>query len=461
MKLSQEGPALAVGDINGDGNDDFFMGGGAGQSGIIYQHRGNGKIIPIPSPAFDADASFEDTAAAFFDADGDADLDLMVATGGNQIGKEPTYRPRLYLNNGKGQFTRSTEELPSANKNMSTVTPADYDGDGDIDVFIGSRSVVGVYGVSPEQLLLENQGDGTFKNVTERTANDLKHAGMVTDAVWTDLDGNGHPDLITVADWGTPTLFMNNGRRLGRLRSSLDTLDGWWNAISAADLDGDGDMDLVLGNQGTNLHYKPLPGKPVKMWVNDFDNNGTLEQIVTLTDNGGDYPIHQKKELTAQIVSLKKANLRASDYARRTLSELFTPELVDRSIVKQAKYSESVIAINDGNGVFRIQPLPARVQLSCICDIRCLDVNADGNLDLVMAGNNFEFKPQFSRLDAGYGNVLLGDGQLGFEWQPYTESGFTVREEVKYIRELKDASGRQYILIAANESQPRLFAIHD
>ena len=197
------------------------------------------------------------------------------------------------------------------------------------------------------------------------------------------------------------------------------------------------------------------------MWVNDFDNNGTLEQIVTQTSNAEDYPIHQKKELTAQIVSLKKANLRASDYAKRTLKELFTPDLVNRSIVKQAKYSESVIAINDGNGVFRIQPLPARVQLSCICDIRCLDVNADGNLDLVMAGNNFEFKPQFSRLDAGYGNVLLGDGNLGFEWQPYTQSGFTVREEVKYIRELKDANGKTYVLVAANESQPRLFALHD
>lgn len=461
IKLSQEGPALAVGDINGDGNDDFFLGGGAGQAGIIYLHRGKGKINPISATAFEADASLEDTAAAFFDADGDSDLDLMVATGGNQVGKEPTYRPRLYLNDGKGRFTRSQEDLPSANKNMSTVTPVDYDGDGDIDVFIGSRSVVGVYGVTPNQLLLENQGNGTFKNVTERTANDLKNAGMVTDAIWTDLDGNGHPDLITVADWGTPAIFMNNGRRLGRLRSSLDTLDGWWNAISAADLDGDGDMDLVLGNQGTNLHYKPLPGRPVKMWVNDFDNNGTLEQIVTQTSNAEDYPIHQKKELTAQIVSLKKANLRASDYAKRTLKELFTPDLVNRSIVKQAKYSESVIAINDGNGVFRIQPLPARAQLSCICDIRCLDVNADGNLDLVMAGNNFEFKPQFSRLDAGYGNVLLGDGNLGFEWQPYTQSGFTVREEVKYIRELKDASGKTYVLVAANESQPRLFALHD
>ncbi|MFM1878587.1 MAG: hypothetical protein RLZZ241_1453 [Bacteroidota bacterium] len=461
MKLSQEGPALAVGDVNGDGNDDFYLGGASGQAGAIYLHLGGGKTTLITSEIFKADAPLEDTAAAFFDADGDADLDLMVGSGGNQVGQEANYRPRLYLNDGKGHFTSSGLSLPSANKNMSTVNPIDYDGDGDLDVFIGSRSVVGVYGVTPDQLLLENTGNATFRNVTERVANDLKDAGMVTDALWTDIDKNGHPDLITVADWGAPSIFLNNGRRLGRLRSSLDSLDGWWNAIAAADLDGDGDIDLIMGNQGSNLHYKPESGKPMKMWVNDFDNNGTLEQIVTLSDGGRDFPIHQKKELTSQIVSLKKANLRASDYAKRSIDELFSKELVDRSIIKRAQYSESVLAINDGNGNFRIQKLPTRVQLSCICDIQCADLNNDGNLDLIMAGNNYEFKPQYSRLDAGYGNVLLGDGNLGFEWQPYTSSGFSPREEVKFIRQLKDAKGKTYILVAANESTPRLFEIHE
>lgn len=461
MKLSQEGPALAVGDVNGDGHEDFFLGGASGQAGILYLHKGSGKIAEQANSVFEADAGLEDTAAAFFDADGDEDLDLLVASGGNQVGKEANYRPRLYLNNGKGQFKRSDTDLPSANKNMSTVNPVDFDGDGDWDVFIGSRSVVGVYGISPEQLLLENLGDGTFRNVTDRVANDLKDAGMVTDAIWADLDRDGKPDLITVADWGTPSIYLNNGRRLGKLRSNLDTLNGWWNSIEAADLDGDGDLDLVLGNQGTNLHYRPQPGKPMKLWVNDFDNNGTLEQIVTLSENGGDYPIHQKKEITAQVVSLKKANIRASDYAQRTLQELFDPELVERSIVKQARYSESILAINDGNGNFKIQTLPARVQLSCICDIKCMDFNNDGNLDLLMAGNNYEFKPQFSRLDAGYGNLLLGDGNLGFEWVPYNQSGFSVRDEVKYIREIKDKNGNTYVLVAANESEPRLFALND
>ena len=218
-------------------------------------------------------------------------------------------------------------------------------------------------------------------------------------------------------------------------------------------------MDLILGNQGTNLHYKPSPGKPMKMWINDYDDNGTLEQVVTLTDSLGDYPLHQKKELTAQIVSLKKENLKASVYARRTIQQLFPEEVIGQSLVKEASTAQSVIAVNEGNGKFRIVPLPPRVQLSCICDIRCTDLNADGHLDLVLGGNNFEFKPQYSRLDAGLGNVLLGDGALNFEWQSFDRSGFAIREEIKYLRELKDKTGRRFLLAAGNSGSPKLFEI--
>lgn len=460
-KLSQEGPALAVADVDGDGNDDFYLGGASGESGVLYLHKGKGNLTALTPQDFLRDAEFEDTAAAFFDADGDGDPDLMVATGGNQTDRYRSYRPRLYLNQGGGKFLKAAQELPTLLKNMSTVTPYDFDGDGDMDVFIGSRSVAGIYGVNPDHLLLQNDGTGQFTNVADRLANELKDAGMVTDARWADMDGDGLADLVTVSDWDSPKVFRNNGRRLTRISTSLDSLHGWWNALEAADLDGDGDLDLVLGNQGTNLHYKPTPGKPMKMWVNDFDGNGTLEQVVTLTNEAGDYPLHQKKELTAQVVSLKKENLRASVYANRTIHELFSPELVQRSIVKRAVTAESAIAINEGNGTFRIQALPPQVQFSCVCDITCRDLNGDGNLDLIMAGNNFEFKPQFSRLDASYGNLLLGDGQLGFTWQPYDKSGFAIREEVKYLRELKDREGNSYILAAANESKPRLFAIHE
>ncbi len=452
---------MAVADINGDGNEDFFIGGAHNQPGAIYLHNGNGKISQKPSRVFEEDQMFEDVAAAFFDADGDNDLDLMVGSGGNNVGEQRNYIPRLYLNDGKGNFTRSESQIPSTFKNISTISPFDFDSDGDIDVFVGSRSVVGVYGISPDHLFLENMGNGTFTNVTERLGYDLKDAGMVTDSKWVDIDGDSKKDLIVTAEWDTPKIYKNTGRRLTKMSSSLDSLYGWWNTVESADLDNDGDMDLILGNQGLNLHYKPSKEHPMKLWINDYDNNGTIEQIATLGEGGGDYPIHQKRELTQQLPGLKKQNLKASDYASRTIHELFPEQVVKNSIVKKVESSASVIAINEGGGKFTIKKLPPRVQLSCVCDITCTDVNKDGNLDLIMAGNNYEYKPQFSRLDAGYGNLLLGDGNLGFEWQEYDVSGFNVRDEVKYMEQFKDKNGKKFVIVAINNNKPKIFAIDE
>ncbi len=460
-KLSQEGPSLAVADVNGDGHEEFYIGGAKGQSGAIYLHRGNGKVTQKSSAIFEEGKEHEDVAAAFFDADGDGDVDLIVGSGGNNVDELRNYSARLYLNDGSGNFSKSEKELPSTFKNISTIAPYDFDNDGDIDIFIGSRSVVGVYGISPDHLLLENMGDGTFTNVTERSGYDLKDAGMVTDSKWEDMDGDGKKDLIITADWDTPKIYKNTGRRLAKMSTSLDSLYGWWNTVETADLDGDGDLDLILGNQGLNLHYKPTDYAPMKMYINDYDNNGTLEQIVTMQENGGDYPIHQKRELTDQLPSLKKQNLKASDYAQRTIQQLFPEEVMEKSIVKKAETSASVIAINEGGGKFTIKNLPPRVQLSCVCDITCADVNKDGNLDLIMAGNNYEFKPQFSRLDASQGNLLLGDGNMNFTWQDYETSGFKVRDEVKYLKQFKDKNGKIYVIAAVNNNKPKIFALNE
>ena len=459
-KLSQEGPAMAIADVNGDGNDDVFIGGAKGNEGFLYLHKGNGQFAIKKQAVFSQDSSFEDTAAVFLDSDSDGDLDLMVGSGGNEFMQESKYRTRLYLNDGKGNFSASEQTLPSTFKNIAVLSVNDFDKDGDPDVFVGSRSVVGVYGPSPDHLLLENR-EGEFVDVTERRGYDLKDEGMVTDAIWADIDGDGKDDLITVSDWDSPKIYKNMGRRISKISTDLDSLSGWWNTIAAQDLDQDGDIDLVLGNHGENLHYKPTSENPMRIWINDFDNNGTIEQIVTQFHDGGDYPIHQKKELTAQLVSLKKENLKASDYARRTVQELFPENIMNQSIMKESSISSSVIAVNDGNGNFTIKRLPYRSQFSCICGISCVDVNADGHLDLVMAGNNFEFKPQFSRLDANYGNVLLGDGNLNFEWKNYDESGFFIREEVKHLGQLKDKNGNRFIIAAINEGKPQIFALDE
>lgn len=459
--LSQEGPAMAIGDVNNDGNEDVFIGGGLKESGVIYLNSGDGKMNPSTPKEFLKDAKYEDTAASFFDADGDKDLDLMVGSGGNEVGQEKNYITRLYINDGNGNFKKALNVLPSTRNNISVISANDYDNDGDIDVFVGSRSVVGTYGVNPNHLLLINDGKGVFTDGTERYAYNLKDAGMVTGAVWADIDNDSKKDLITVSEWDTPKIYLNNGKQLIKLESSLDHVYGMWNVIEAADLDKDGDLDLVIGNQGTNTFYKASKDSPMKLWVNDFDDNGTIEQITTQFKDGKDYPILMKKELTGQMVKLKKQNLKASEYASKSIDELFSKEVIEKSIVKKLNIGETIIAVNEGNGVFNIKSLPNHVQFSCVCGIVCEDVNNDGNMDLIMAGNNFEFKPQFSRLDSNYGSVLLNNGNLDFEWQDYEKSGFFIKNEVKHLSQFKDKNGKTYIIAAINNSKPKIFLRND
>ena len=459
-QLSQEGPALAIADVNGDGFEDVFVGGAKGQPGILYLKKGESHFYESSQESLEADAGFEDTAAAFFDADGDGDQDLIVGTGGNKSQDQLNYISRLYINNGKGKFHRSTEKLPYAKTNISVIAPYDYDSDGDIDLFIGSRSVPGIYGIDPTQLFLINNGDGTFIDETERYAYGTKDAGMVTDAIWADVDGDGVKDLITVADWGIPMIFKNSVQRLSRMHSALDSLHGWWNSIEASDLDKDGDIDFVIGNQGSNFPYKASMEHPMKIWINDFDNNGGIEQITTTNYNNGDYPIHMRKELTQQLPSLKKENLKASEYAKKTINQLFSKEVIDATIVKKANIQESIVVINEGGGKFTIKKLPQRVQFSCVCGISCTDVNNDGNTDIILAGNDFDFKPQFSRLDASYGSVLLGDGKMDFKWQDYNTSGFYIRDEVKHLISFKDKDGQEYLFAAINNKKPKVYKIN-
>lgn len=458
-KLSREGPAMATGDVDGDGNEDVYIGGAIDQPGMLNMHTGGGSLKAKTVAAFREDAKLEDTAAAFFDADGDGDLDLMVGSGGNQVNLSMTESVRLYLNDGKGNFTKADLGPTPVSQNIAVIAPHDADGDGDIDVFVGARSIIGVYGVDPDHLYLENDGQGNFINKFREVGVATKKSGMITDAKWLDIDANGTKELITVSDWGSPQVYMMQDGKLSLKDAGIGDLAGWWNVMHAVDIDQDGDKDLILGNHGENLHYVPSAENVMKMWVNDFDNNGTIEQIVTQTIDGKDMPVHQKQEIVSQMVSLKKKNLKASEYSTKSIQELFSEATMKNTRMKHVNTSQSMILINGSNGSFEVKPLPVRSQLSCICGVACTDVNNDGNLDIIMGGNFFEFRPQYSRLDANFGSVLLSDGQNNFEWTPYEESGFFIREEIKHIATFSDKEGKQFVVVAINDEKPKVFAI--
>ncbi|MGB5821977.1 MAG: VCBS repeat-containing protein [Saonia sp.] len=462
--LSQEGPAMAVADINNDGNEDIFIGGAKGQQAKIYFHLGDGRLKAAGTQdVFREDRLFEDTASAFFDADGDGDMDLIVGSGGNEPNStsHSNYTNRLYINDGNGNFSKSPYIVKSVEHNVSAIAPYDFDQDGDVDLMIASRSVPGIYGIDPEHLLLENDGTGNFSDVTENKAYNLKDLGMVTAASWADVDGDSKKDLVLAGDWSTPLIFKNNGRRLRPLKTNLDSISGWWNTVHAEDIDGDGDIDLILGNQGNNTTYKVSEEAPSKIFINDFDNNGTIEQIVTRTVNGRDVPIALKRELTAQLVSLKKQNLKFSDYATKSINELLAPDILQNSIIKMVNTSESIIAINNGDGNFEIKKLPREAQFSCICGIHCTDIDKDGVMDIIFGGNNFEFKPQYSRLDASYGGILLGTTNGEFKWQPYDTSGFFTKGEIKHLLPFKDKSGREFLIVGRNNDTPKIFKFNN
>ncbi|MEM6865730.1 MAG: VCBS repeat-containing protein, partial [Bacteroidota bacterium] len=404
------------------------------------------------------DRDFEDTASTFADIDGDGDLDLIVGSGGNIPDQRALHKNRIYINDGSGKFSKVDNTIPSLENNVSVIAPHDFDGDGDQDLFIGSRSVPGIYGVDPIHLFLENDGDGNFTDVTESKAFYLKDVGMVTHALWADYDSDSKSDLIITTDWGTPKIFKNNGRRLSPRKTSLDSMSGWWNTIYAEDINADGKMDFILGNQGENFSYRASSKSPIKMFVNDFDDNGTIEQLFTQNYQGKDVPLTLKRELTAQLNSLKKENLKFADYATKSIGELMDTTILNQSIRKEINTTKSIVALNKGNGQFDIIALPKEVQFSCVCDINCKDIDGDGSLDLILGGNNYDFKPQYSRLDASYGGVLIGSGDGNFRWTPYDESGFYVRGEIKHLSPFSDKTGREFLFVGINNQRPKVFS---
>ncbi len=366
---------------------------------------------------------------------------------------------RLYLNDGKGNFQLSPRAFRNNGMNTSVAVAYDYDSDGDQDLFVGSRSMPNQYGLPPMNYLYKNNGKAEFVNISTNRENEaLGNAGMITDAKWVNLIGDEKKELLLVGEWNAPKIFSFEGDKAILQKSNLSELEGWWYTCEAADLDKDGDQDLILGNVGHNFYLKADAENPLKLWINDFDDNRAFDKVMTRTIDGKDKPVFLKKDLAEQIVSIKKQNIMHVDYAEKSIQDILPKDKLDKSLKRQANYLQSCIALNEGNGTFKIQTLPDEIQLSCVNDVTVFDVNQDGNLDLITGGNKYGFLPQFSKLDACRGNYLQGDGKGNFELVPPQNSGLNLDGEVRQISVIQ-TNGKNQLLVLLNDEKPLLYEI--
>ncbi len=457
--LSREGPKAAVGDVNGDGLQDVYIGGAAGQAGQLYLQNSAGNFIKKEEDVFNQFASFEDIAVLFFDCDHDGDLDLLVCPGGNNFpALSREMQLRLYKNDGKGNFTIDSGAFPNNDANIAVAAADDFDGDGDLDLFVGGRSVPQEYGLSPASYIFVNDGQGHFKDMARAKNPDIANIGMVTSAVWADVSGDKNKELIIGGEWMAPRIFSFNKDHFTEVKTNLENKLGWWQSIAATDVDGDGRQDLILGNIGEDFYLQPNDKNPVKLWVTDFNQNGIIDKILTYTVNGKDKPVFLKHEMQDQIPALKKENFRHEEFATKTIQEFFPSDILNKAIVRQFNYPSSIIAINKGNGNFVIQKLPPMAQLSCVNAIQPVDINGDGFTDLILGGNKYGFPPQFGRLDASYGDVLLNDGKGAFTWLPSDHSGLEVAGEIRDIVEMKEKN-KTCLLFLRNDDYPVLYEV--
>jgi hypothetical protein len=459
--VSTEGPDLAVADVNGDGLDDIFIGGAKNQPGALLIQQPNGHFVRSNPGLFERDSVSEDLGAVFFDANGDGHPDLYVVSGGNEFSAmAPALQDRLYLNDGHGRFHKATGALPFEDISGGPVVAADYDGDGDVDLFVGGRVVPWHYGADPRSMLLQNDGRGHFTDVTARLAPELVHAGMITDAVWRDVDGDGRPDLIVVGEWMPITIFHNaGGGRLVRLTpKGLEQSAGWWNRIIAGDFTGHGRTDFIVGNLGLNTRLQATAAEPVTMYVKDFAGNGTDQQIVSVYNHGVSYPLALRDDLLKAIPSLRLRYLSYKDYARQTVKDIFTPTELQGAIYKEAQTFASALVRNNGDGSFTLVPLPREAQIAPIYGVLARDLEGHGKTDLLVAGNFDGVQPEIGRMSAGYGLLLRGDGKGDFTAVRVQQSGFFVPGQARDIKRLRTRNGYVYV-VARNNDRPLVFRV--
>ena len=457
--VSIDGPDLAVADVNGDGLDDIFIGGAKYQAGALLIQQPSGHFVRSNPGLFEQDSISEDLGAVFFDANGDGRPDLYVVSGGNEFSPmTPPLQDRLYLNDGHGRFHKAAGALPPEDISGSVVVSADYDGDGDADLFVGGRVVPWHYGADPKSMLLQNDGRGHFRDVTARLAPDLVHAGMVTDALWRDVDGDGRPDLIVVGEWMPITIFHNagGGRLVRQNTRGLEHSAGWWNRIVAGDFTGNGRTDFIVGNLGLNSLLQATPAQPVTMYAKDFARDGTNQPIVSVYNHGISYPIELRDDLLRAIPSLRLRYLSYKDYARQTVTDIFTPTELQGATLKEAQEFASVLARNNGDGSFTLVPLPRAAQIAPIYAILAQDLEGRGKSDLLVAGNFTGVQPEIGPMRAGYGLLLRGNGKGDFTPVGVQQSGFFVPGQTRDIKRVRTRSGSIYV-VARNNDRPLVF----
>lgn len=467
-KLSQYGPALAVGDVDGNGLDDIFIGGATQYKGAFLLQQPNGQFEQKDLlPGLADSKAWEDMGCLLLDVDGDHDLDLYVASGSceNRAGSL-SYHDRLYLNNGHAGFTEAPGALPAVYTSKSCVKAADFDRDGDLDLFIGGRSEPGKYPAPVSSYLLRNDtrnGVVKFTDVTMQVAPALKQPGMICDALWTDYDNDGYVDLLLVGEWMPPMFLYNNHKgQLLPAQSGLETAYGWWSSLVAGDFDNDGDMDYIAGNTGLNTLYRASEKEPVCIYAADFDKNGSYDAIPTLflPDSAGrrrEFPAHTRDDLIKQMIMMRARFPKYHDFAVATLTDLLKPDELKGALQLKATNLYSCYFENKGNGRFTCTHLPLQAQVAPLYGMVAADVNADGNLDVVINGNDFGTEVSVGRYDALDGLVLLGNGKGGFTPLDIRSAGIYIPGDGKALVQLQGPRGRLLLAASQNQGPLKLF----
>jgi hypothetical protein len=452
---STEGPRISLGDVNNDSFEDLFVGGSKNNSGELFLGSQNG-FTSKPVPDFAKNSNSEDMESLFFDADNDGDLDLYVCSGGVEYSQYSSeFYDRLYFNDGSGNYTLSDQKLPvsSSTNSTSTVISTDFDKDGDLDLFVGERVVPLRYGQNCSGYILENDGKGNLTNATPEVAPDLIEIGMITDAEFQDLDGDGDEDLILVGEFMGVEIFNNYNGVFTKLEgNNLSNLRGWWNSIYATDIDNDGDIDLVGGNHGLNSVFKATDDKPITLYSKDFDGNGFVDPILTFrADNGKDYPYALRHNLIDQIKSLKKKFPDYESFKDADINVMFTSQELEGVDKVEANFLTTTLFINNGGFNFEIVILPNEAQLSPIYAIASDDFDGDGDIDIVLGGNLYNVKPEVGRYDASYGVYLENKGDFNFKTAP-NGSGFSVKGEIRGMETLNNQ-----LLVSRNRDSILIF----